>query len=39
MSPEQQREFDALGITEKPPMTAEEQAEAKRLYEQSTSGL
>jgi hypothetical protein len=32
MSPEQQREFDALGITEMPELTPAEQAEAKRRY-------
>jgi hypothetical protein len=39
MSPEQQREFDALGISEMPELTPEEQVAVKRLYERATGRL
>jgi hypothetical protein len=32
MSPEQRREFDALGITRIPPMTLQQQAAVRRRY-------
>ena len=36
MTPESQAEWDALGVKEVPPLTADEKAEAKRLYEEVT---
>jgi hypothetical protein len=39
MTPEQQAEYDALGIKRRPPMTEAEQAEAKLLYDETTARL
>lgn len=36
MSPESQAEYDTWGFKQVPPPTPEEQAEAKRLYEEAT---